>query len=108
MLSFDCLVAARYKDDPEVFAMWRLREAYADMNFHEFHQTLHNPRNRIITDELIVKYVHHLSIVEVFVESILLKYLKHGVHIVVTDSVRENDWRRVVRMFRERGTYARG
>ena len=41
--------------------MWRLREAYADMNFQEFHKTLNNPRNKIITDELIVKYIAPLN-----------------------------------------------
>lgn len=58
---FDTQEAKVYKDDPEVFAMWRLREAYAEMDFQEFHRTLHNPRNRIASDELIVKYIAPLN-----------------------------------------------
>jgi hypothetical protein len=51
--------------------MWRLRQAYANMDFQEFHKTLHNPRNRIITDEFIAKYVaqggfRRLSVVAAF------------------------------------------
>lgn len=55
MPSYPLSTLCRYKDDPEVFAMWRLREAYSDMNFQEFHRILHNSRNKIISDEFIAK-----------------------------------------------------
>jgi hypothetical protein len=45
----------RFKDDPEVNAMWRLRTAYGDKNFDEFQRIVGDPRNKISSDPFIVQ-----------------------------------------------------
>ncbi len=36
--------------------MFRLRNAYTDKNFDEFHRIMHDPKSRIVSDDVLSMY----------------------------------------------------
>ena len=57
---FDSREAKVYKDEPEITAMIELRSAYELKDVGAFEKLLREPRNRIVTDPLIMQYVEPL------------------------------------------------